>query len=66
MKVTPRLHLNHLEKQLSRVFKSMFDAERNEGGLILSNEENLIAAGDFCCAFNNDPMFSAMVMQLQG
>src|SRR5207253_10001619 len=63
--VAAGLDLDDFQRELSRVFQAMQHAERNEGGLVLAEQELLLAARDQRRAADHHPVLGAVVMQLQ-
>src|SRR5512135_3117665 len=59
------LDLDHLERHLARILEAVPRAERNEGGLVLRDEERLVSARHFRRTSHHHPMLGAMVVHLQ-
>src|SRR5690606_7939766 len=62
--IRPRLHLDDVQRNLSRVLDAVLHAERDECGLILFQQERLVSARHAGGAGDDDPVLGAMVMHL--
>src|SRR6267378_1887778 len=59
------LHLDQMQRDLARVFEPMGGAERDVGRLVLGQHHLFVAAADLGRPLDDDPMFGAVMMQLQ-
>ena len=55
-----------MQRDLPWVLDAVLDADRNVGGLVLLEQENLLAARDARRAGHHDPMLCTMMVHLQG
>ena len=60
-----RLHLNQIERHLSRVFEAMHAAQRDKHRFVFAEQNFLIVARHDRGSIDHDPMLRAMEMLLQ-
>ena len=63
--VAAALDFDHDQCFYSFVFKAVFVARRDVGGLVAFQVELFVAIQDTCVTTDNDPVFAAMVVHLQ-
>ena len=63
--IAARLYLDDLEGQLARVGQPMHVAQRDVGRFVLTQQEGLLAVGDFGGALHDDPVLGPVVVHLQ-
>src|SRR5690348_5216570 len=63
--VGPGLHLDQLERHLAGVLQAVLLAELDVDGLVLGEQDHLVAAGHARRAAHDDPVLGAVVVELE-
>src|SRR5688572_19424506 len=63
--IAARLHLDDLQRFRPRVLDAMYGADRNVGGLVLGQREDIVAARNARRALHDDPMLGAVSVLLE-
>src|SRR5271156_3667550 len=63
--IASRLHFDQMQRDRTRVLETVFGAKRNERRFVFVEEEDVLVAGHFRSARDDNPMLCAVVMHLK-